>query len=112
MGETDVKNAKITSTMIGFEDHGCLTYMINLDYGGVSQGAGMGMFGNKKKQNGALFTEHIVGVLVVVGVSTWEELVGKSVRVVSDHCQVYKIGHYLEDKWFTLHERPEEKDTK
>jgi len=35
----EIKNAKITHTFLGFEDHDCFTFILELDYGGSVQGA-------------------------------------------------------------------------
>jgi hypothetical protein len=89
----EIRNAKITSTMLGFEDHGILTCMLHLDYGSLHQGFG----GYSLKYYGIEFIEK---VLRAVGVETWEELRGKHVRVESDNLKVYRIGHIIEDRWY------------
>jgi hypothetical protein len=89
----EIKNAKITSTMLGFEDHGILTCMLHLDYGGMNQGFG----GYSLKYYGIEFIEK---VLRAVGVETWEELRGKHVRVEADNLKVYRIGHIIENRWY------------
>ena len=103
----EMKNAKITRTMLGFEDHGILTYMLYLDYGGSGQGAGGICCGNSEKQSEHLAV-HVVGILETVGVETWEGLPGKDCRVLCGHAQVYKIGNYLRDKWWSIGEMPKE----
>lgn len=86
----EIRNAKITSTTLGFEGHGILTWMIHLDYGGVSQGFGGYM----------LTTAHIKRVLEIARVDRWEDLKGKYVRAESEHHKVHRIGDILKDEWF------------
>lgn len=94
----EVKNAKIVSTMLGFEDRGILTYMIYLDLaGGGSQGFGGYVLG------GDYTTKVVKGILEAVGAESWEKLVGKYVRVESEsgwNGKLTRIGNLLEDKWF------------
>lgn len=90
----ETRNAKITGTFLGFEDHGCFTAFVNLDYGGSGQGFG-GYF-----LNGPVCWRWIAGVLETVGVSSWEELKGKHCRADFETAKVHRIGHLLEDRWF------------
>ena len=90
----ETKNAVIKNVKLGFEDHGILTAYITLDYGSLNQafgGYGLG---------GPCASVFIQQVLETVGVDNWEDLKGKPIRAMSDHAKVYKIGHYIEDKWF------------
>lgn len=91
----EIKNAKITGTMLGYEDHGILTCMIDLDYGGSGQG-----FGGYQLSDGHDLHRHITQILKTVGVEKWEDLKGKYVRVVAEHSKVHRIGNLLEEKWF------------
>lgn len=90
----EIKNARIESTMLGYEDHGLLTCSITLDYGGALQGFGGYCLGD-------VFTDQwIKGVLKCVGVETWEKLKGVYVRAQIEDGRITAIGHILEDKWF------------
>ncbi len=106
----ETKNAKITGTTLGREDHGIMTAYINLDYGGSScQSAGGYGFDeyNKKKdcREGTAFgMEFIMRVLEVVGVDRWEDLKGKHIRVKADHCGVEAIGHITDNRWLNFKE--------
>jgi hypothetical protein len=100
-------NAKISGTMLGVEDHGILTCMVHLDYGGAGQGFGGYAFDEwdekKKERFGVSFgMEAIRRILDVTGVTRWEDLPGTHVRAVAEHMKVHKIGHILEDKWFSF----------
>jgi len=81
--------------MLGYEDHGILTFFITLDYGdGGHQSFGGYSLGK------AYTTKVIEGILKVVGVDRWEKLKGQHIRVKAEHTKVHEIGHILEDKWF------------
>jgi len=105
--DIEIKNAIITSTMLGIEDHGVFSFSLGLDYGGGGQGAGgycldepikhKGKF--QKRQGTAIGTELIAEILRVVGVMKWEDLKGKHIRVKASHFKVYAIGHILKDDW-------------
>lgn len=95
----ETKNARIEGTMLGMEDHGIFTFMIDLRYNGSGQGAGGICLGDKV---GSICGPMIVRILEVVGVMSWEKLPGKSIRVKAEHAKVHAIGHYLEDKWLNF----------
>lgn len=95
--------------MLGYEDHGILTYFLYLDYGGSGQAFGgyaLDEFARdeERKWSGRIPTsicgKSIKEILNVVGVEKWEDLKGKHIRVQAEHSKVHKIGHFLEDKWF------------
>ena len=85
-----LKNAKIESTMLGVEDHGVFTFMLNLDYGDSShQGCGGYSLGyshrDRKIEIGHLSSVPLLReILRVVEVEMWEELKGKLVRAVME----------------------------
>ncbi len=89
----EIKNAKITGTTLGNDDRGP-SFWVTVDYGGAGQGFGGYSLGGE-------FTNYVIfGILNTVGVSFWEDLKGKPVRVKCSHDKIESIGHYLEDKWF------------
>ena len=101
----ETKNAKIIDTMLGIEDHGILTCMLTLDYGGSAQGFGGWELDNFSKEFGrrigtAFGMEFINLLLRTLEVSSWEELIGTHVRVKASHTDVHAIGHIIKDKWF------------
>lgn len=96
-----IKNATIRSTMIGLEDHGIPTCLLNLDYGDN----GAQSFGGRNLRGGkgyGMWT--ICRILDVLGVDTWENLPGTHLRVDADDDKVHSIGHIIDDDWF----KPEE----
>jgi len=103
-----MRNAKIMSTMLGFEDHGIFTCWLYLDYGGAGQGFGGYSFdtpindenGKLIRIGGAYGAEFIRKILKTVGVDKWEQLPGKHIRVESSNTGVGRIGHIIEDQWF------------
>lgn len=100
----ETKNAKITSTMLGIEDHGILSFMLHLDYGGGGQGAGGWALdtwseADDRRIGHACGSEVILRICATVGVSKWEDLPGKHIRVKADHSKVHAIGHITDDRW-------------
>lgn len=107
-----IQNAKIESTMLGYEGHGIMTFYLYLDYGGSGQGFGgyaLDAYDQRKKKRVGhkSFGEAVAEILRVVGVEKWEDLKGQFVRVEYPegwNQTITGIGHVLEDKWF----RPKE----
>ncbi len=108
------KNAKITSTSLGKVAHGTMSFYIGLKYSD-SSGQSFGGYGldtpikdkdgNFIRRQGTDYgLDAIIQVLDAVGVDTWEELIGKSIRVRAEHNKVHAIGHYLEDNWYDIEE--------
>lgn len=103
----EVRNARITATTLGVEDHGIFTAFVYLDYGGVAQGFGGYSFDawdaelERRVARQGFGVEFIRGVLRVAGVEKWEALPGCHVRVRSTHAKVYALGHILRDDWFS-----------
>lgn len=106
-----IKNARITSTMLGREDHGIMTFMIYIDAGDFSCGVGgfcLDEF-NATTQTRVFRVESmevISKILDVVGVDKWEDLPGKHIRFedVGWGSTVTKIGNIITDKWFDMRE--------
>ena len=98
--EFEIRNAIIKSTQITNSDHGCLTIWLNLDYGGSGQGFGGFSLYNPKQNSKNYAGLFIWRVLEVVDVTSWEHLVGKTIRVKSKHSEINAIGHVIEDSWF------------
>lgn len=104
----EIKNAKIVGTTLGNEDHGIFVLSIHLDYGGSGQSFGNFCLDEPIKKNGkfvgrfgtAVGMDAIMRILEVLGVDSWEQLPGTVLRVESDFGRVYRIGHFMKDKWF------------
>lgn len=115
---TEIKNAVIESTMLGWEDHGILTCYINLDYGGSGQAFGgyaldQPVFGKEESRTSRQFKgrygtaygmQFVAEVMKALGVDSWEKLKGLHCRVEAEHIKVHRIGHFLKDQWFSPEE--------
>lgn len=104
-----IKNARITSTMLGREDHGIMTFMIYIDAGDFSCGVGgfcLDEFNTTTRTRvfRAESMEAISKILDVVGVDKWEDLPGKHIRFEDNGfgSTVTKIGNIVNDKWFDM----------
>lgn len=85
--------AKITGTMLGYEGHGILTAMLQVDYGGSGQGIGgycldepvrddadqfVGRFGT------AFGMEWVRRAMSACGVDSWEQVKGRTILVYKE----------------------------
>jgi hypothetical protein len=108
-GETlmsdEIKNAVIKSARLDMGERGLLTAWLDLDYGGSGQG-----FGGHCLYLPKSFTHHelksfaghfIFRCMEIGGVEEWSNLIGKTIRVKSNHCAVEAIGHIVKDDWFS-----------
>lgn len=93
-------NARIESTMLGYEEHGMLTCFLHLTQEGSGQGFGGYRLDSPKGYS--VFTDMwIKKILETVGVNKWEDLSGKYVRVIGEEFgSIEAIGHITDDKWF------------
>jgi hypothetical protein len=90
-------NAVIESTYLGFEDHGILTAWLRLKLeDDLYQGFGGYCL------DGVEAARFIKGVLQTMDVSDWSQLKGKALRVEHEDGLIVKIGHFIDNKWFSM----------
>lgn len=112
MSMSEIKNAKIRSTMLGREDHGILTFMIFIDFDEcVTCGVGGYSLDHHDRETDKRIIypysmELISEILDVVGVDRWEDLPGKYIRFHDNGWgkTITKIGNIIEDKWISFPE--------
>lgn len=105
----EIRNAQITSTMLGREDHGIMTFMIFVSFDGCGCGVGgYAIDGYDREQKTRVFTakglEAISKILETVGVDSWEKLPGQYIRVKDNGwgSTIDEIGNLMTEKWFNL----------
>lgn len=101
----EIRNAIIESVSINNGDRGLLTAMLHLDYGGVHQGFGGHVLYLPKDYTHATIKGDFAGHFIfrcmqIGGVSSWEDLKGKTIRVKSNMARVHSIGHIIKEDWF------------
>lgn len=107
-----IRNARVTSTMLGREDHGIFTFMIYIEFdnGNHSGFGGYALDEYDAKTETRIFKaksmEVISKILKVVGADTWEDLPGKYIRFEDDGWgpMFTKIGNIMDDKWIDFDE--------
>ena len=108
--ERKIVKAKIISTQLRINDHGIMDLWIYLEWNGDQQEIGGWCLGVMEKE-----TRERIGwspamiairkILEVVGVSWWEDLQGKLVRLKIVDCRTPPIiGNITNDEWFDLSE--------
>lgn len=109
--QTEILNAKITSTMLGYEDHGILTCYITVE--GSSWGCSYGGYvldeydKEKRERFGSVEGFNaIIALMKALDVKKWEDLKGQFVRVESEGWGggIVRIGHIMKDQWFSFKE--------
>lgn len=106
----EIKNAQITGTMLGREDHGIMTFVIYIKFEDAQCGIGgycLDYYDGSIEQRvySAKGMEAISRILEVVGVDTWEELKDRYIRVKKNgRSPIDEIGNLMEEKWFNLRE--------
>jgi hypothetical protein len=100
------RNAIVKGATIDTGDRGLLTAWLHLDYG--SSGQGFGGYSLYLPKSFAHFTEKgdfaghfIFRCMEIADATTWDAIVGKSIRVKIENGLVVSIGHIVKDDWFT-----------
>lgn len=115
----EIRNAKITDTMLGREDHGILTFYIHIHFLGGTCGIGGYALDEYDKEAGyrvfkAASMEAISEILYTVGVDSWEDLPGKYIRFKDNGwgSSIDEIGNIVEEKWFNIRQFFQEKQSR
>jgi hypothetical protein len=95
-------NAEITSTFLGPEDHGIMSFFIYLRFDG--RAIGYGGFIGVDNDNAY---QAIRRIIETIGAPSWEALKGKLCRIDFDDApgmsgSIPRIGHIMEERWFDL----------
>jgi hypothetical protein len=110
---SEIQNAVIERTQLGYMDRDILSVWIFLDYGGLGQGFGGYVLDGKPasgrpgREPALLPGVMIAGLLKTLEISTWEALPKSHVRVRREpgfNGRVTHIGHFLKDQWFSFEE--------
>lgn len=100
---TIYENAKITDVSLGIGDHCCLTFSITLrgsGWGASFGGYNLAFFNGTSFKGSEKGLEALARIMYVVGVSKWEDIKGRYVRVKQEDRLVVGIGNIIKDKWF------------
>lgn len=101
---SEIRNAIIKHADLFIEDHGMLTAMLQLDYGGLGQGFGgycLYLPKTFKHHNVHSVAGHFIyRCLEIAEVDSWDKLPGKTIRSECDWDKVKRIGHIVKDIWF------------
>ena len=107
-----IMNAKITGTMLGYEDHGIMSCWLYIE--GAGWGCGYGGYSldeydpEKKERFGTkIGFNAIIQLMKTLKVEKWEDLKGQYVRCELGGKfgrEMTKIGHLMDDRWFSFEE--------
>lgn len=112
MSECVVRNAKITATKLGREDHGIFTFELFVEIGDTQGCCAIGGYSldwtspsdHKTRIYNQYGLELLSKVMDVVGVKNWEDLKGKYIRVLDEGWgkTITTIGNLMNDKWLNF----------
>jgi len=107
----EIRNARITDTFFGREDHGIFTFYIFVEFGGYGCGIGGYALDTYDKEKDKRYVcnesmEAISRILETVGVDSWEKLKGQYIRVIDNGwgSTIDEIGNLMSDQWFNIRE--------
>lgn len=100
----ETKNAIISKVLLDDADRGFLSGWLMLDYGGSAQGfGGYALYLPKSfsHHGGPNFAGHFIWrCMEIAGVSKWDAIAGKTIRVRLRDDKIIAIGHIVKDDWF------------
>ena len=102
MKEGAILNAVITSASIGDDDHGGMSSFVFVEFEGGGCGfGGYRLFSpNDSRERGNYSGVWLWRVMQIAGVSSWNMLPGKTIRVKIGPETIAAIGHIIKDDWF------------
>jgi hypothetical protein len=103
--QKEIKNAIISAVNITTEDRGVLDCWLHLDYSGSGRGfGGYALYLPKDfthhKDKGNIAGHHIYRCMEIAGVTKWDNMKGKSIRVCIENGIISGIGHIIKDDWY------------
>lgn len=103
----EIVNGKIVGTKFGIEDHGIMTFFIDIEsdgMGGTFGGYALDTYDKKNKIRigTGKGMDAVRCVLKTVGVSYWEDLKGKYVRCEIDDNKLVAIHNIIKNERFSL----------
>jgi hypothetical protein len=100
----EIQNAIIESARIEIERGGILDVWVFLDFGNRSQGfGGWALYLDKSCAHhkiAGVAGHHIFRIMQIAGASSWEGIVGKSVRCIATTEKIIALGHIIKDEWY------------
>lgn len=98
---SEIKNAQIIETRLGYQDHGIFTCTIQVQYGDNSvQGCpALNLRGDNPGDSTGSFLRNLLGTLEA---ATYEEVKGRYCRVKIEGGLIKAIGHLMKPGWFDL----------
>lgn len=95
---TQIENGTITGADIFVEDHGCLTFSLDIEFDGSRQAYGGYSLDNDK---GGPWIHKLLDALKV---NAWSQLKGRTIRVRRDNTGglIRAVGHAVKDSWFEV----------
>lgn len=100
----ETKNAEIESASITKNDHGYLGTWLQLNCGKYGQSFGGWALCRPESHNPSktkgVIEQFIFRIMEIAGVTEWEDLKGKTIRIKIDHGEVCEIGHVIKEDWF------------
>jgi hypothetical protein len=103
--EVEIKNAVIEKALISSGDRGFLDCWLHLTYGGSGQGfGGYALYLPKSWRHHSIESparHFIFRCMEVAGVTDWDRMSGRTIRVKASNGLIRSIGHIINDDWFS-----------
>lgn len=94
--EHETRNARITDTMLGIEDHGLFVMAVFFEYDRSAAQGFNRILASKANDNGVA---SIRTLLETLALEQWEQLKGAYCRVLIEDGMIRQVGHIVEDRW-------------